>query len=84
MLSAENVSTFLFLLGMSVFCWLMVLKPSLREKFGRSRSRLWRLRKEDYEGWDAMMLAGYLVGAMSFSLLTLVLIFIGFYRSIDR
>jgi hypothetical protein len=36
------------------------------------------------EDWDAMMLAGYLIGAMVFSLITLVFIGVGIYHMAAR
>ncbi|HEY8225524.1 MAG TPA: hypothetical protein VIG25_09620 [Pyrinomonadaceae bacterium] len=79
---ADNIITFLFLLGMSMFCWVMVLRPSTRRKFNEPGYHFWRLSKDGREGWDAMQLAGYLVGAMVFSLITLVFLFVGIYRSV--
>jgi hypothetical protein len=81
---AENIITFLFLLGMSTFCWIMVLRPSTRRKFNEPGYHFWRLSRDGREGWDAMQLAGYLVGAMVFSLITLVFLFVGIYRSVAR
>jgi hypothetical protein len=77
---AENILAFLFLFGMSAFCWLMVLRPSLRQTFGARGFWFGRLREEDREGWDAMMFAAYLVVAMVFSLVTLAFLFMGIYR----
>ena len=79
---AENIIGFLLLLGMSTFCWIMVLRPSTRRKSNEPGYHFWRLNKEGREGWDAMQLAGYLVGAMVFSIITLVFIFVGIYRSV--
>ncbi|HZI86317.1 MAG TPA: hypothetical protein VFD48_05760 [Pyrinomonadaceae bacterium] len=79
---AENIITLLFLLGMSTFCWIMVLRPSARRKFNEPGYHFWRLNKEGREGWDAMQLAGYLVGAMVFSIITVVFLFVGIYRSV--
>jgi len=81
---AENVIAFLFLGGMSLFCWLMVLPPSTRRKFSQGAYRFWRLDKEGHEAWDAMYLAAYLVGAMIFSIITLAFLFVGIYRSVAR
>ena len=81
---AENTIAFLFLLAMSTFCWVMVLRPSTRRKFNESGYRFWRLNKEGREGWDAMQLAGYLIGAMVFSLITFVFLVVGLNRLIAR
>jgi len=80
----ETIVAFLFLSGMSTFCWFMVFRPSTRRKFNQGAFRFWRLSKEDREAWDAMYLAGYLVGAMIFSIMTLVFLFVGIYRSVAR
>jgi hypothetical protein len=80
----ENIITFLFFLGMSTFCWVMVLRPSMRRKFNEPGYHFWRLSKDRREGWDTMQLASYLVMAMVFSLITLVFLFFGIYRSVAR
>jgi len=77
---AKNVITFLFLLGLSVFCWAMVFSSSTRRKFDKPTYNFWRLNSQDREDWSALSLAGYLAGAMFFSLLTLVLVVVGVYR----
>lgn len=81
---AENIIAFLLLLGMSTFCWVMVLRPSTRRKFNEPGYRFWRLSKEGREGWDAMHMAGYLIGAMVFSLITFVFLVVGINRLITR
>ena len=81
---AENIITFLFLLGMSTFCWIMVLRPSVRRKFNEPGYHFWRLSKDARDGWDAMQLAASLVLAMAFSIITLVFLFVGIYRSVAR
>ena len=80
----ENIVAFLFLAGLSMFCWLMVFRPSTRRKFNQGAYRFWRLDKEGREAWDAMYLAGYLVGAMIFSIMTLAFLFVAIYRSVAR
>ena len=79
---AENLITLLFLLGMSTFGWIMVLRPSARRKLNEPGYHFWRLNKEGREGWDAMQLAAYLVFALVFSIITLVFLFVGIYRSV--
>ena len=81
---AESIIALLFLVGMSTFCWIMVLRPSTRRKFNEPGYHFWRLDKEGREGWDAIQLAGYLVGAMLFSIITLAFLFVGIYRSVAR
>jgi hypothetical protein len=81
---AENIISFLLLLGISIFCWVMVFRPSARRKINEPGYRFWRLDQEGREGWDAMQLAGYLIGAMVFSLIALVFLVVGIYRSVAR
>jgi hypothetical protein len=81
---AENVITFLFSAGISTFCWAMVFRSSTRRKFNEPGYHFWRLDKQGREDWDAMMLAGYLIGAMAFSLITLVFIGVGIYHMAAR
>lgn len=73
---AESIIALLFLVGMSMFCWIRVLRPSTRRKFNEPGYHFWRLNKEGREGWD-VQLAGYLVGAMVFSIIALVFLFVG-------
>jgi hypothetical protein len=74
---AENVITFLFFAGISTFCWVMVFRVSARRKSNEPAYDLWRLSKQGREDWDAMSLAGYLIVAMVFSVITLVFIAVG-------
>ena len=67
----ENVFAFLVPIGISAFCWWMVLKPSTGRRFGKPGYEFWRFNEEGRESWDAMALAAYLIGAVFFSLLTL-------------
>jgi hypothetical protein len=83
-MAAENVITFLFLLGVSIFCWAMVFSSSTRRKFDKPAYNFWRLKAQDREDWSALSLAGYLVGGLFFSLLTLVFIVVGIYRLAAR
>jgi hypothetical protein len=81
---AEDLITVLFLLGVSTFCWVMVLRPSTRQKFNIPAYHFWRLNKEGREGWAAMQLAACVIGAMVFSLITLIFLFVGIYRLVAR
>ena len=83
-MAAENVFTFLFFLGISIFCWAMLGSSSTRRKFGTPTYNFWRLRTQDRAGWDAMMLAAYLVGGLFFSLLTILFVVVGLYRLATR
>jgi len=68
----EKAVVILFMVALSVFCWWMVLVPSSRRKFSKVGSDFWRLKKDNQEGWDGAMLAGYLVAALFFSIVTFV------------
>lgn len=81
---AENVFTLLFFAGISTFCWFMVFRSSARRKSNEPAYDFWRLTKQGREDWDAGMLAGYLIGAMVFSLITLVFIGVGLYHLVGR
>ena len=81
---AENVITFLFLAGVSTFCWVMVFRSSARRKSNEPAYDFWRLSKQGREDWDAMSLAGYLIVAMVFSLITVVFVVVGIFRLAGR
>ena len=81
---AETVITLLFFAGISTFCWLMVFRSAARRKFNKPGNDFWRLSKQGREDWDAGMWAGYLIGAMVFSLITLVFIVAGVYHLVAR
>jgi hypothetical protein len=76
----ENVFGFVILITMSAFCWWMVLKPSVRRKFGKPGYDFWRLDKEARESWDGMQLAACLVGALFFSLFTIGFLVVAILR----
>jgi hypothetical protein len=80
----ENVFAFLIPIILSAFCWWMVLAPSTRRRFGRPGYDFWRLNKEGRESWDAMALAAYLIGALFFSLLTLVFLVVAISRGVSK
>jgi hypothetical protein len=64
----EKVLILLALLLVSVGCWVLVLKKSVRYKFQKGEWRFYRLnRQEQRETHDAMYLAGVLVMALVFS-----------------
>jgi hypothetical protein len=77
---AENIITLLFFAGTSAFCWVMVCRSSARRKSNEPAYHFWRLKAQGRQDWDAMSLAAYLVGALFFSLLTIVFVVIGVYR----
>jgi len=62
----QNVITFLFLLGASIFWWVMVFSSSIRRKFDKPTYNFWRLNAQDRQDWSALSLAGYLVGGLCF------------------
>jgi hypothetical protein len=81
-MAAQDVITFLFLLGLSIFCWVMVFSSSTRRKFDKPTYNFWRLNNQDRQDWSALSLAGYLVGGLFFSLLTVVVLVVGIYRGV--
>ena len=83
-MTAGNVTSFLFLLGISAFCWAMVFSSSSRRKFDKPTYNFWRLNAQERQDWSALSLAGYLVGGLFFSLLTLVYTIVGIYRLAAR
>jgi hypothetical protein len=54
----------------------MVISSSTRKKLGKPGSRFWGLNKSGEESWDAMMLAAYLVGALFFSIISVMMLFV--------
>jgi len=76
----DGLFGFLVLLGMSVFCWLMVLKPSFRRSKNDPAYYFWRLNKQGRRDLEGMYVAASVVGAMFFSLVTLVWLIVGVYR----
>jgi hypothetical protein len=81
---AENLFALLIPITISAFCWWMVLKPSARRKFGKSGYDFWRLDKEGRESWDAMQLAACLIGALFFSLVTIVFLVVAIIRGVPK
>ena len=77
---SEIALTLLFFLLISVFCWVLVFKKSLRERLEKGAWRFYRINSEgEKEAYDAMYLAGALVMAVTFTvafLFGLVLAFI--------
>jgi len=76
----EHIIALLFLLGGSTFCWVMVLRPSTREKLNEHGYRFWRASKEDRETWDALQFVAYLFGAVVLSILTLIFFYARIFR----
>jgi choline-glycine betaine transporter len=81
---AESIITFLFLAGVSTFCWVMVFRSSARRKSNEPAYDFWRMTKQGREDWDAISLAGYLIIGMVFSLITLVFLVVGIVRLAAR
>jgi hypothetical protein len=81
---AEKVITLLFFAGISTFCWVMVFRSSARRKSNEPANHFWRFTKQGREDWDAMSLAGYLIVAMVFSLITLVFVAAGIFHLAGR
>jgi hypothetical protein len=81
---AENIIALLFFAGISTFCWVMVFRSSARRKSNEAAYYFWRLTKQGREDWDAMSLAGYLIVAMVFSLVTLVFVVAGIVHLAGR
>jgi hypothetical protein len=71
---------FVVVLGISIFCWIMVLRPTFRRKQNEPGYDFWRLKKQDRRDMDAVSLAGSLVGAMVFSMITLVWVIVAIVR----
>ncbi|MEP6706317.1 MAG: hypothetical protein ABJC05_02290 [Pyrinomonadaceae bacterium] len=64
----DAIAPILFLLLLSVVCWVLVFKKSAREKMEKGAWRLYRLKSlEQKGGYDAMYLAGVLVMALAFT-----------------
>ena len=83
----DGVFGFLVFLGISVFCWIMVFNPAFRRKQSEPRPwayYFWRLKKQDRRDLDAMYLAGFLVGALLFSMVTLVWFIVAIVRFLSR
>ena len=76
----EHIIALLFLLGGSTFCWVMVLRPSTREKLNEHGYRFGRASKEDRETWDALQFVAYLFGAVVLSILTLIFFYARIFR----
>jgi hypothetical protein len=76
----NGVFGFLVFLGISIFCWLMVLKPSFRRSQNEPAYYFWRLKKQGRRDLDAMYLAASLVVAMLFSMITLVFVVVAIFR----
>ena len=68
--------TVLIPVGISAFCWWMVISSSSRNKLSKSGADFWRLKKNGQESWDAGMLAGYLVGAIFFSIASITMLLV--------
>ena len=80
----NDVFGFLVVLGISIFCWVMILKPSSRRKQNEPAYHFWRLGKQDRHDLDAMSLAGFLVGALLFSMITLFWFIVAMVRFLSR
>ena len=81
---ADTIFAFSVLIGGTTFCWLMVLSPRVRRRFSRWGYRFWRMNKQDRSDSDALGVAVNLVGALLFSLITIVFICVGVYRLATR
>jgi len=79
----QNILAFCVLVALSAFCWVLVVNPVLRRKLSTRSSILWRLSKQDREDSDAIWLAGSLVGATVFSLVTIVFLVVGISRRMN-
>jgi hypothetical protein len=63
---AETLLTFLFLVSFCGLCWAVTLNRSLRYKIEKGAWRFYRLEtKQDREDYDALIYAGFLVGALT-------------------
>ena len=69
----ETAFSVFVLVGISAFCWLMVVNPSARRRFGEPPFTFFRMRmsKEDRAMADGAAIAIYLVGALLFSIITI-------------
>ena len=76
----EKVLAFLIPIGLSVFCWWMVFDHSARRKSNEPGYDFLRLNKEARETWDGLSLATSLIGALFFSLVSIVFVVVAIYR----
>jgi hypothetical protein len=85
---AAGITGFLIVASISTFCWLNVLSPRIRRRLNfRPRwpmgwfwGWVWPLKKQDRADLDAMSLASSLIGALLFSMITVVWLVVGLYR----
>jgi len=80
----DGVFGFLIVVGTSIFCWFMALKPTFRRRQSEPAYYFWRLTKQDRRDMDAVSQAVSLVGAMLFSMITLVWFIVGVVRFLSR
>ena len=85
---ADGIFGFLIVASISTWCWLIVLSPRLRRRlnfrppwyFGPRWAWLRPLKKQARAALEAMSLASGLVGALLFSMITVVWLVVGLYR----
>jgi len=75
-----KVFTFLVLVGLSVYCWWMVVSETARRKSDEPGYDFWRLSKEERESWDGLSIASSLIAALILSLASIVFVVVGVYR----
>jgi len=66
-----NLFSILFLIVLSTFCWVMVFNRSARHKSNQPAYDFWKMSKEGREIHGAAVLAGMLVLALFFSIMTI-------------
>ena len=80
----DAVFGFLVVVGISIFCWFMALKPTFRRNQNAPAYYFWRPRKQERREMDAVSQAFSLVFAMLFSMITLVWVIIAVSRFLSQ
>jgi hypothetical protein len=75
----EGVIAFLIFAGISSYCWALVLRPKFRQRMSEPVGG-WRRSKQERADMDAVSLASALVGALFFSMITVVFGVVVIYR----
>jgi hypothetical protein len=77
----EKIPILLLILGMTAACWFVVANRSFRIKMQRPTSRVYKLKQDQNEMYDALYFAGFLVAAIASTIFFVVACVLAILRS---